>query len=196
MNQSCFRQIDSSAVCTRAYTRGPARTHADLRLPSCTCLYPSVVSSSDSLMSASHQADVRLAPGCVTYPILVQQGYMAVQPVIWRFSKVIWRFSRVIWQFSKVICWIVCVVVGWWVAGLAVIINLNRVRLSCFWVGLWQFKDALTHQANEGVWIYSRPKWESLNRIQPSHYCTSGCGMKNITSSNLDCENIYKISEI
>ena len=30
-------------------------------------------------MSASHQADVRLAPGCVTYPILVQQGYMVVQ---------------------------------------------------------------------------------------------------------------------
>ena len=31
--------------------------------PSCTCLVPSVVSSSDSLMSASHQADVMLAPG-------------------------------------------------------------------------------------------------------------------------------------
>ena len=38
-----------------------------------------MASSSDSLMSASHQADVRLAPGYVTYPILVQQGYMAVQ---------------------------------------------------------------------------------------------------------------------
>ena len=30
-------------------------------------------------MSASHQPDVRLAPGCVIYPILVMQGYMAVQ---------------------------------------------------------------------------------------------------------------------
>ena len=30
-------------------------------------------------MSASHQTDLRLAPGCVTYPILVQKGYMAVQ---------------------------------------------------------------------------------------------------------------------
>ena len=38
-----------------------------------------VARSSDSLMSASHQADVRLEPGCVAYPILVQQGYMAVQ---------------------------------------------------------------------------------------------------------------------
>ena len=55
LNQRCFRQIDSWAVCIRAYTRGP----------SCTCLYPSVVSSSDSLMSASHQADVMLAPGSV-----------------------------------------------------------------------------------------------------------------------------------
>ena len=61
------------------YTRVHARTRADPRLPSCTCLFPSVASSSDSLMSALHQADVRLAPGCVTFPILVQQGYMAVQ---------------------------------------------------------------------------------------------------------------------
>ena len=35
----------------------------DPRVPSCTCLYPSVASSSDSLMSTSHQADVRLGPG-------------------------------------------------------------------------------------------------------------------------------------
>ena len=49
-----------------------ARTCAYPRVPSCTCLYSSVASS-------SHQADVRLVPGCVTYPILVQHGYMAVQ---------------------------------------------------------------------------------------------------------------------
>ena len=38
-------------------------TRADPGGPSCTCLYPSVASSSDSLMSDLHQADLRLAPG-------------------------------------------------------------------------------------------------------------------------------------
>ena len=39
-----------------------ARTHADPPVPVCS-LYTSVASSSDSLISASHQADVMLAPG-------------------------------------------------------------------------------------------------------------------------------------
>ena len=42
-----------SSLYKRVYTRGP----------NITCLYPSVAGSSDSLMSASHQADVMLAPG-------------------------------------------------------------------------------------------------------------------------------------
>ena len=65
LNQRCFRQIDSWAVCIRTYTHRPARTHTDPCGPFCTCLYPSVASSSDSLMSASHQADVMLVPGSV-----------------------------------------------------------------------------------------------------------------------------------
>ena len=42
-----------------------------MRGPYCTCLYPSVASSSDSMMSVSHKADVRLAPGsdyCCEFP--------------------------------------------------------------------------------------------------------------------------------
>ena len=48
------------------------RTRADPTVPVGTLLWldPQTV---------SHQADVKLVPGCVTYPKLVQQGYMAVQ---------------------------------------------------------------------------------------------------------------------
>ena len=65
-------------------------------------------------MSASHQADIKLAPGSHYYLQLtwIQQ------------------------QQQQIVC-----VVGWWgggVGGLGVIIesNLNRVRLSCCWVGV------------------------------------------------------------
>ena len=69
---------------TRKDPCGPARTH-------------SVASSSDSLISASHQADVMLAP-------VTTAGLDSL-----------------------------C---GVGVLGLIIMSNLNRVRLSCCWVGV------------------------------------------------------------
>ena len=63
----CLPQFSSQPTALSLYTfyrqllsHGP---HSSRSGPSCTCLYTSVASSSDSLLSASHQADVILAPG-------------------------------------------------------------------------------------------------------------------------------------
>ena len=76
-------------------------THGDPSGPSCTSLYPSVASSSDSLMSASHQADVPTADldSTTTTDSLCGGGVVG------------------------------CV-------GVIIESNLNRVRLSCCWVGV------------------------------------------------------------
>ena len=138
MNQSCFRQIDSSAVCIRAYTRGPTQTHAYPPVPVFTHLWlvPQTVWC---------QPHIRLLSG----------WRQVVLPILYGFSRVIWRFSMVIWLFSKVICWIVCVGGwgGWGGLGLISMSNLNRVRLSCCWVGLWQFGNDFS---SEEQWIKSR----------------------------------------
>ena len=56
-------------------------SHSSRSGPSCTCLYTSVASSSDSLLSASHQADVMLAPGRSTVAIPASGSCTSSRPM-------------------------------------------------------------------------------------------------------------------
>ena len=96
MNQSCFRQIDSSAVCTHAYTRRPSRTHTEPRRHTQAPAYPPVT-------VCSHLCLVSQTVWCQHHIRLTSVWSQVVSPILYWFSRVIWRFSTVIWRVSRVI---------------------------------------------------------------------------------------------